>query len=102
MDLYDYNTVVEEGLHIASMAGTWMSIVEGFAGIRIADDQLSFRPRLPKAWDDLEFTINFRGVILSVAITHTSIAFSTKSKESIRLMVDDVVYEIAGSKVLSI
>ena len=102
LDLDDYNAEVEEGLHITSMAGTWMSIVEGFAGMRIVDDQLSFRPRLPKAWDDLEFRINFRGDILSVAITHTSIAFSTKSKESIRLIVDDVVYEIAGSRVLSI
>ena len=102
LDLDDYNTEVEEGLHITSMAGTWMSIVEGFAGMRIVDDQLSFRPRLPKAWDDLEFRINFRDVILSVTITHTTIAFSTKSNDLIRLMVDDVAHEIAGSSVLSI
>ena len=102
LDLDDYNAEVEEGLHITSMAGTWMSIVEGFAGMRIVDDQLSFRPRLPKAWDDLEFRINFRGVILSVTITHTTIAFSTKSNDPIDLMVDDVTHEIAGSSVLSI
>ena len=102
LDLDDYNAEVEEGLHITSMAGTWMSIVEGFAGMRIVDDQLSFRPRLPKAWDDLEFRINFRDVILSVTITHTTIAFSTKSNDPIRLMVDDVAHEIAGSSVLSI
>jgi len=102
LDLDDYNAEVEEGLHITSMAGTWMSIVEGFAGMRIVDDQLSFRPRLPKAWDYLEFRINFRDVILSVAITHTTIAFSTKSNDPIRLMVDDVAHEIAGSSVLSI
>jgi len=33
LDLDDYNKEVEEGLHITSMAGTWMSIVEGFGGI---------------------------------------------------------------------
>ena len=102
LDLDDYNAEVEEGLHITSMAGTWMSIVEGFAGMRIVDDQLSFRPRLPNAWDSLEFRINFRGVILSVTITHTTIAFSTKSKDPIRLMVDDVAHEVAGSSILSI
>ena len=102
LDLDDYNAEVEEGLHITSMAGTWMSIVEGFAGMRIVGDQLSFRPRLPKAWDDLEFRINFRDVILSVTITHTTIAFSTKSNDPIRLMVDDVAHEIADSSVLSI
>jgi len=30
------------------MAGTWMSIVEGFAGMRIQNDQLCFRPRLQR------------------------------------------------------
>ncbi len=35
LDLDDYNKEVEEGLHITSMAGTWMSIVEGFGGLRI-------------------------------------------------------------------
>lgn len=102
LDLDDYNAEVEEGLHITSMAGTWMSIVEGFAGMRIVDHQLSFRPRLPKAWDDLEFRINFRGIILSVTITHTTIAFSKKSDDPIRLMVDDVAHEIAGFSILSI
>jgi maltose phosphorylase len=35
LDLDDYNKEVEEGCHITSMAGTWMSIVEGFGGMRI-------------------------------------------------------------------
>ncbi|GIS08409.1 MAG: hypothetical protein CM15mP112_05210 [Flavobacteriales bacterium] len=30
LDLDDYNNEVSEGLHITSMAGTWLSIVEGF------------------------------------------------------------------------
>jgi trehalose/maltose hydrolase-like predicted phosphorylase len=33
LDLDDYNKEVEEGCHITSMAGTWMSIVEGFGGM---------------------------------------------------------------------
>ena len=37
LDLDDYNNEVEEGLHITSMAGTWMSIVEGFGGMRIKE-----------------------------------------------------------------
>ncbi|RYG51304.1 MAG: glycoside hydrolase family 65 protein, partial [Chitinophagaceae bacterium] len=40
LDLDDYNKEVQEGLHITSMAGTWMSIVEGFGGMRVKDDQL--------------------------------------------------------------
>jgi maltose phosphorylase len=45
LDLDDYNKEVEEGCHITSMAGTWMSIVEGFGGMRVKNDTLHFEPR---------------------------------------------------------
>ena len=45
LDLDDYNSEVHEGLHITSMAGTWMSIVEGFGGMRIVNNTLSFNPK---------------------------------------------------------
>ena len=66
LDLDDYNREVEEGLHITSMAGTWMSIVEGFGGMRIIDDKLSFTPRIPEKWKSYSFKINFRNRILKV------------------------------------
>jgi len=69
LDLDDYNKEVEEGLHITSMAGTWMSIVEGFAGMRVIDDKLSFTPRIPKEWESYSFKVNFRNRILKVSIS---------------------------------
>jgi len=47
LDLDDYNKEVEEGLHITSMAGTWMSLVQGFGGVRIINDQLHIDSVLP-------------------------------------------------------
>lgn len=96
LDLDDYNSEVEEGLHITSMAGTWMSIVEGFAGMRIQNDQLCFRPRLPKAWNEIEFRINFRNIILSVTITQKNISFSTNSNANLSLSVYDKEIQIKG------
>ncbi len=69
LDLDDYNNEVDEGLHITSMGGTWMSIVLGFGGLRIKDGMLSFTPSLPKKWKFLSFVINFRGRILQVGIS---------------------------------
>ena len=60
LDLDDYNKEVEEGLHITSMAGTWMSIVEGFGGMRVKNNALHFEPRIPKDWNGYSFKINFR------------------------------------------
>ena len=61
LDLDDYNKEVHEGLHITSMAGTWISIVEGFAGMRVKNGKLTFTPRLPKHWKSLSFKVIFQG-----------------------------------------
>ena len=72
LDLDDYNKEVEEGCHITSMAGTWMSIVEGFAGLRIRNDRPSLNPKIPAEWEKYHFKINFRGQILAVHIDANS------------------------------
>ncbi len=93
LDLDDYNKEVEEGLHITSMAGTWMSIVEGFAGMRIVDDKLSFNPKIPKQWDSYSFKINFRNRILKISIDQSqiSITLSGDSQMSMRINSQRVV-----------
>ncbi len=87
LDLDDYNKEVEEGLHITSMAGTWMSIVEGFGGMRVVDDKLSFTPRIPKEWNAYSFKVNFRNRILKVTVTKDKTSFELESEKemSIRL-----------------
>ena len=71
LDLDDYNVEVDEGLHITSMAGTWLSVVEGFGGMRIKNNSVYFSPQLPKAWTSFSFKINFRGAILELFISKT-------------------------------
>lgn len=69
LDLDDYNREVHEGLHITSMAGSWLSVVEGFGGIRIdRKGMLEVNPRLPESWKGLEFKIRYRGAILRFEI----------------------------------
>ncbi|NNK11808.1 MAG: glycoside hydrolase family 65 protein [Flavobacteriaceae bacterium] len=87
LDLDDYNKEVEEGLHITSMAGTWMSIVEGFGGMRIKNDKLSFTPRIPEEWDSYSFKINFRNRILKILVDKSGAHFELEGDHemSIRL-----------------
>jgi maltose phosphorylase len=92
LDLDDYNAEVEEGLHITSMAGTWMSIVEGFAGMRVQNNSLSFSPRLPKAWDKLSFKINFRGHIYSLVMLQNSFYCEVDSAKEKTLIVDGTTH----------
>ena len=87
LDLDDYNKEVEEGLHITSMAGTWMSIVEGFGGMRVRDNALHFEPRIPTQWEAYSFKINFRNQILKVSIGQNETQFALEGNEPIRVYV---------------
>lgn len=88
LDLDDYNKEVEEGCHITSMAGTWMSIVEGFGGMRVKNDTLHFEPRIPKEWDSYSFKINFRNQILKVEVLQNETKFSLEGSKEITVFVN--------------
>jgi alpha,alpha-trehalose phosphorylase len=65
-DLHDLHNNTTNGLHIASLAGTWMSLVAGFGGMRDHSGTLSFAPQLPQGLDRLAFTITHQGMRLRV------------------------------------
>lgn len=88
LDLDDYNKEVHEGLHTTSMAGTWMSLVEGFGGMRMREDKLSFEPKMPDAWDGFSFKINFRGQILKVSVSKTKTGFSLDQGNALVILVN--------------
>ena len=71
LDLDDYNKEVHEGLHITSMAGTWLSIVEGFGGLQVEADKLTFAPQIPLTWQRYSFKVFFRGKVYKVEVLPT-------------------------------
>jgi maltose phosphorylase len=78
LDIDDYNSEVHEGLHITSMAGTWMSIVEGFGGKRVQKGTLSLYPLIPIKWEEYSFKILYRSVDLLVTVNKKQIILITK------------------------
>lgn len=69
LDLDDYNNDTEDGCHITSMAGTWMSVVKGFGGMRVTNDLLSFQPFIPDSWTSYSFRVEFRHRVIRVAVS---------------------------------
>ncbi len=69
LDLDNINHDTEDGCHITSMAGTWMSVVIGFGGMKIKDNALFLSPVLPHQWRGLSFRIQFRNHLLEINIT---------------------------------
>lgn len=57
MDIDDFKRNTTGGLHMACLGGVWMSVVNGFMGMRLYDDGLHFAPKLPAAWTGCELDI---------------------------------------------
>jgi len=68
LDIDDYNNDTEDGLHITSMAGTYISVVKGFAGLKVNKDTLQLNPALPKQWETMEFKILYKKHRLGIKI----------------------------------
>ena len=88
LDLDDYNHEVHEGLHITSMAGTWLSIVQGFGGMRNFDGKLSFSPSIPKNWESYSFKIKYRDHTIKVFKNHEGCKFYNESNSPVDIVVN--------------
>lgn len=80
LDLDNYNRNTGEGLHITSMAASWLNIVYGFAGMRTDGPVLSFTPTIPANWKAYEFRIRYKDASISVRVTHEKTVFTTSTK----------------------
>lgn len=76
MDLDNIQNNSEHGIHTAAMAGTWMGVVYGFAGMRVYDGKLNFNPNIPTSWESCKFKITFKGKVLQVEINKDRVVYS--------------------------
>jgi alpha,alpha-trehalose phosphorylase len=79
MDLHDLHQNSRDGVHVASLAGTWISLVAGLGGMRDFNGQLSFAPRLPSRINSLEFSMLWRGLRVRVNVTADEVTYSLRN-----------------------
>jgi maltose phosphorylase len=94
LDLDDYNHEADEGLHITSMAGTWMSVVEGLAGVRVTGTGLSIHPNIPKPWKAYSFQIRYQNQPLAIAISQHKVAITNLGSALISCELSGVTIQI--------
>ncbi len=78
LDLDDYNHEADEGLHITSMAGTWVSVVEGLAGVRIYENEIRVNPIIPAAWKSYSFQILYKNNPLQITVDGKEVIVENK------------------------
>ena len=97
LDLDDYNNEVSDGLHITSMAGTWLAIVEGFGGMRILDCRVHLNPLIPLNWQSYSFHARSRDVLFEVKVTKDNVIIINLSDKPLQIVISGRDYGIQGS-----
>ena len=85
VDLHDLKLNSRDGLHLASLAGSWTALVGGFGGMRAVEGQLRFAPRLPGGLTKLRFRVQYKGRRIRVTVTASSVAYELLSGDSIEI-----------------
>lgn len=63
--------------------GSWLSIVQGFAGMRTITGKLSFDPQLPDGWDGYAFKVVYRGRLIEVSVSREGAGLKLLSGEAL-------------------
>jgi alpha,alpha-trehalose phosphorylase len=86
IDLRDLAFNTRDGLHLASLAGSWLVAVAGFGGMRDHGERLAFAPRLPSRINRLVFRVVFRGRRLQVNVRPDSAVYEVVDGEPLDLL----------------
>lgn len=68
VDLENRHNNTHHGAHMAAMAGSWLTLVMGWGGLKLASGELHFHPRCPKAWRSYSFRLRWRDSLIEVAV----------------------------------
>ncbi len=78
IDLRDLHHNTRDGLHMASLAGSWTALVAGFGGLRDDKGVLSLDPQLPDGISRLRFRLRWRDFRLTIDVTHADVTYSLR------------------------
>lgn len=102
LDLDNYNNDTEDGCHTTSMAGTWMSVVQGFGGLKVKNDQLILNPFIPGEWKSFSFKVVFRGALLNIEVSEDTVTITNETEVETPVIIHGSKYTVGNSKTLTV
>jgi maltose phosphorylase len=90
LDLDNYNNDTEDGLHITSMAGSYLSIVQGFGGLRIKNQTLYINPHCPNQWNGYGFQILLQNEPIKIEVSKSGATITNLGQNEIAIHWGDV------------
>lgn len=95
LDLDNTHGNTKDGLHMANMGGTWLAIVAGFAGLRVKESGIYFRPQVPKAWEGYTFRLQYQGRLMLLTLDRAELNVTLLSGEPLLIHIWDQAYTVS-------
>ncbi|GEO79509.1 maltose phosphorylase [Companilactobacillus mindensis DSM 14500] len=89
-DLIDLQGNSADGLHVANLGGSWLTIVSGFGGLRVKDGLLTIDNHLPDQWDKLAIRIKYQGRLLEIVYRKDATEIHIIHGEPLPIKVDGI------------
>ena len=83
MDIGDFKKNTSGGIHIACHGGVWMSVVNGFMGMRLYREGLFFNPKLHEEWKTCEFNLTFNNAVVNICAERSKTTFTLVKGEKL-------------------
>ena len=96
MDLDDLEHNTRDGLHVAALAGTWIALVAGLAGLRERHGVLAFSPRLPPAITRLAIAVSVRQRRLRIEVTPDTTTYRLVAGDPLEILHDGERVRVAA------
>jgi hypothetical protein len=94
VDLRNLHHNTGDGMHLASLAGGWSALVEGFGGLRVVGEGLTVDPQLPEGLTRLDYRVRWRGQRLLVEVRADVVRVTARDvgggEVALRLVGEDV------------
>lgn len=93
LDILNLHNNTKDGIHTSNMAGSILTVVYGFGGLRIKYDGIHFTPILPPKWNKYCFKMIYEGSGIKILVNREKVVFTLRSGDPKEL-------EVYGKKYL--
>lgn len=87
-DLIDLQKNTDDGLHVANLGGSWLTVVNGFGGLQVKEGLLTIDNHLPNEWDKLTVRLQFQGRLLEINYRQNQTQVIVISGKPLKIKVD--------------
>lgn len=89
-DLIDLQNNTADGLHVANLGGSWLTVAMGFGGIEVNDSQLMINNHLPDEWNKLSLRLKFKKRLLEIVYQSDQTIVKVIQGQPLEVIVDGV------------